>query len=58
MSRQPLTETESPNHWCASSCAISPTLGPPSAGYVGRVWFSSANVTGRLVTRPPIAEKG
>ena len=37
---------------------MSPGLGPASEGYVGRVWFSSANATGRLVTRPPMAEKG
>ena len=32
MSRQLATETESPNHWCASSCASSPGVGPASAG--------------------------
>ena len=29
-----------------------------TAGYVGRVWFSSANPIGRPVTRPPVVENG
>ena len=32
MSRQFLTETESPNHWCASSCTTVPVAWPETAG--------------------------
>ena len=33
MSRQPCTETASPNHWCASSWATSQSCpGPPTYG--------------------------
>ena len=38
MSRQPCTATESPNHWCASSCTT--VLRPIPVEYVGLVWFS------------------
>ena len=32
MSRHPCTETESPNHWCASSCTSSDPDPLPSTG--------------------------
>ncbi len=58
MSRQFSTETESPNHWCASSCTTVPVAWPEKAGYVGRVWFSSAKPGSSPVVSPPVAEKG
>ncbi len=54
MSRHWCTATESPNHWCASSCTSKGVAPGPSTGYVGRVWFSSAKPGDRLVTRPPV----
>src|SRR5881227_2224066 len=38
MSFQSRTETASPNHWCASSCAIVLVL--RTSEYSGRVWVS------------------
>ncbi len=58
MSRQLLTETESPNHWWASSCTTSAGVAPGQRG-VGRPGLVlQREATGRLVTSPPVAEKG
>src|SRR5215475_7790654 len=61
-SDQSATDTLSPNHWCASSCAI--TVGPSAprkndGAYVGRVWFSNANlIRMSSCTTPPTASNG
>src|SRR3954470_2400658 len=57
MSLHDSTDTESPNHWCASSWT---TVGTSrlAGEYVGRVWFSSANPGSRPVARPPTVENG
>ena len=56
MSRQPCTATESPNHWCASSCTT--VFRPMPAEYVGLVWFSREKPGWRLVVRPPVWPNG
>src|SRR6478752_8656846 len=57
MSDQNWSDTESPNHWCASSCTTVSTS-RLAGEYVGRVWFSSAKPGSRLVTSPPTVENG
>src|SRR5215218_10072398 len=61
MSRHRLTETLSPNHWCACSCTITDMFEPPaqnSREYTGRVCVSMAKPKLARGATPPTASNG